>query len=76
MCRTKLCVPAGTFVHASAGEIGSPACVCFTGICAPSANAVVVSVSAGVLAHLLQAAVHQRLPAPGRLHKPAVRLQM
>src|SRR5262245_61994062 len=42
--RTKLCVPAGTFVHLSSGETCSPACVYFGGICPPSAHAVVVRV--------------------------------
>src|SRR5262245_44039732 len=44
MCNTKVTVPAGVFVHASAGDTWSPACVYFAGICPPSGNAVVVSV--------------------------------
>ena len=47
MWSTKLCVPGGTLVQARAGDTCSPAWVYFTGICAPSANAVVVKVSGG-----------------------------
>ena len=47
MFSTKLTVPAGTFVHVSAGDTCSPACVYLSGITPPSGNAVVVSVRGG-----------------------------
>jgi hypothetical protein len=42
MCRRKLTVPAGVFVHEIAGDVCSPACVYFAGMSAPSAKPVTV----------------------------------
>jgi len=44
MCSTKVTVPAGVFVHVSAGDTCSPAWVYFAGIWLPSGKAVVVNV--------------------------------
>src|SRR5687767_15029679 len=44
-CSTKLCVPAGTFVHVRGGETGfGTACVYLFGMMPPSIQPVVVSV--------------------------------
>jgi hypothetical protein len=54
MIKTKLAVPAGTWVHSSLGETGfGLARVNFGGISEPSTNAVVLSVSPGMAGALV-----------------------
>src|ERR1019366_8250771 len=55
MIRAKLTVPAGVPLHSSAGETSAASQVCFFGITAPGANAVLLSTSA----------IDERPPADG-----------